>query len=224
MSELPDARGAQPLGYVQHRFPVRPEFRFVEPVTDVLHRDAHVESLADDREHDDALLMTVGEEDPYRPSLASPSPAPASDEEPDVQLDIPPRPLAEEEVASVRVESDMPPAPSEKAASPITVQPPSPAWGNAALLSPQAPAPAALARVLASAPPPSPRKLERANEEEVVCQLRGPAVARDGGGGCKGGVVEAEDSKEMVLEGVARRHSERAHCRLVDANRGLING
>jgi hypothetical protein len=171
--------------------PVRPEVRFVEPVMDVLHREALVESLADDREHDDALLMTVGEGDPYRPSPASPSPAPASDEKPDVQLDIPPCFLAEE-VASVRVESDMPPAPSEKAVSPITVQPPEPepAWGNAALLSPQAPAPAALARepsppvVLAPAPPPaakalfkkwqSPRKLERANEE-VVCQLRGPA-------------------------------------------------
>ncbi|KAJ7933013.1 hypothetical protein B0H13DRAFT_755517 [Mycena leptocephala] len=181
---------------------VRPEVRFVEPVTDVLHRDAHVESLADDREHDDALLMTVGEEDPYRPSPASPSPAPASDEEPDVQLDIPPRLHAEKEVASVRVESDMPPAPSEKTISPITVQPPSPAWGNAALLSPQAPAPAVLARepsppvVLAPTPPvakvlfnkwQSPRKLERASEEEVVCQSRGPAVARDRGGGRRGG-------------------------------------
>ncbi|KAJ7933011.1 hypothetical protein B0H13DRAFT_755490 [Mycena leptocephala] len=54
--------------------PVRPEVRFVEPVTDVLHQDVRVESLADDREHDDALLMTVGGEDPYRPSPASPSP------------------------------------------------------------------------------------------------------------------------------------------------------
>ncbi|KAJ7805462.1 hypothetical protein B0H14DRAFT_3771596 [Mycena olivaceomarginata] len=72
---------------------------FVEPVTDVLHRDAHVESLGDDREHDDdALLLAVGEEEPYRLSPASPSPAPKSEEEPDVQLDIPPRVLADEEV------------------------------------------------------------------------------------------------------------------------------
>ncbi|KAJ7846726.1 hypothetical protein B0H14DRAFT_3138700 [Mycena olivaceomarginata] len=41
--------------------------RFVEPVTGVLHRDAHGESLGDDREHDDdALLLAVGEEEPYR--------------------------------------------------------------------------------------------------------------------------------------------------------------
>jgi hypothetical protein len=41
--------------------------RFVEPVMGVLHRDAHGESLGDDREHDDdALLLAVGEEEPYR--------------------------------------------------------------------------------------------------------------------------------------------------------------
>ncbi|KAJ6565281.1 hypothetical protein DFH09DRAFT_471241 [Mycena vulgaris] len=84
----------------------------------------------------------------------------------------------------MRMEPDMPPAPSEKAVSPITVQPPSPAWGDAASLSPESPAPAALARepspppVIAPAPPPvakvsfkewqARRKLERAKEEEVA--------------------------------------------------------
>jgi hypothetical protein len=89
--------------------------RFVEPVTDVLHRDAHVESLGDGHEHDDrALLLTVGEEEPYRPSPVSPSPAPGSEEEPDVQLDIPPRVLADEEAVSVRVGPGIPSGLNEK--------------------------------------------------------------------------------------------------------------
>jgi hypothetical protein len=41
------------------------------------------------------------------------------------------------------------------------------------------------------------------------------AIARDRSGSCVRGVVEAEDGEQMVLEGVARGHCERAHRRLV---------
>ncbi|KAJ7933002.1 hypothetical protein B0H13DRAFT_1856610 [Mycena leptocephala] len=45
--------------------------------------------------------------------------------------------------------------------------------------------------------------------------IAGAAIARDRGGSCARGVVEAEDCEEVALEGVARGHSERAHRRLV---------
>jgi hypothetical protein len=65
------------------------------------------------------LLLSVGEE--YRPSPGSPSSAPKSEEE---KADAP-CVLTEEAVpAPVPVESDVPPAPGEQAASPVTVQPP----------------------------------------------------------------------------------------------------
>ncbi|KAJ7800210.1 hypothetical protein B0H13DRAFT_2297648 [Mycena leptocephala] len=165
---------------------VRPEVRFVEPVTDVLHRDAHVESLADDREHDDALLMTVGEEDPYRPSPASPVPRRRRT-----------RSLMSSSTSHcvfwlrrwrprLRLRGVTPPCYPLKL---WHLQPPA--------LAREPPPPV----VLAPAPPPvakvlfkkwqSPRKLERANEEEVVCQSRGRGCSAEQGwwlrGGCSGG-------------------------------------
>ncbi|KAJ7449324.1 hypothetical protein B0H11DRAFT_2078949 [Mycena galericulata] len=153
-----------------------PRVRFVQPVVDVLPHDEDVESLADEHKReqdDDALLMAVGEE-PYRPSLASPSPTLESSEELAVPLELAPRVLAERGAVSmpVPVESDMPPSPT------------SPAWGTAASLSPEVSAPAPLARdpspPRVGAPAPLPvaklsfkewqarRKLERAKEGEVA--------------------------------------------------------
>ncbi|KAJ7789343.1 hypothetical protein B0H14DRAFT_3891925 [Mycena olivaceomarginata] len=103
----------------------------------------------------------------------------AQEEPMDVDVDF--GVLAEEEAVSVPVpvESDVPPTPSEQAASP-----PSPAWGTAVSLSPEPFAPALLARdpspppAVAPAPPPvaklsfkewqARRKLQRAKEGEVA--------------------------------------------------------
>jgi hypothetical protein len=49
-------------------------------------------------------------------------------------------------------------------------------------------------------------------EDRIGLPVSGPGVARDGGRGGPGGVVEAEDSKQMVLEGVGGRRGRGGRC------------
>ncbi|KAJ6611609.1 hypothetical protein B0H10DRAFT_353328 [Mycena sp. CBHHK59/15] len=158
-----------------------PRVRFVEPVAVVPPKDAEVDPPPDvqspyhDNQHNAALLLDVGAEEPYRPSPEIPSPAPESDEEVQVTPKIAPRILGEKDASFVPAEPEA--VPSERGASPIAMPPPSP--GST---SPAAPAPQPLARE--PSPPPTAllvqppvvkvafkewqawRKLERAKEEE----------------------------------------------------------
>ncbi|KAJ7465490.1 hypothetical protein FB451DRAFT_1486924 [Mycena latifolia] len=82
----------------------------------------------------------------------------------------------------VPVESDVPPAPSEQAASPVTVQLPSPAWGSAASLSPEAHAGSSCARTI---PHSRRRPCTSSGLQGFVQGVAGAEEARaSGGGGC----------------------------------------
>jgi hypothetical protein len=85
---------------------------FIEPVADASPRDADVESSAEDVEdrelEEDLQLLSVGEQDTYRPSPPSPSPTPESEEEAEAPLGNVSCVLTEKAVsAPVPVESDV---------------------------------------------------------------------------------------------------------------------
>ncbi|KAJ7150597.1 hypothetical protein C8R46DRAFT_496039, partial [Mycena filopes] len=164
----------------------------VEPVVDVPLPDDDVntsptsdttERYAAEQEHDHALLMTVGDEEPYRSSPQSPSPAPESPSEGRVTPEPVPRVLEDEgtnldQPAASEMEEGETAREEEEVREPAAGAVAAPQAPAVSSMSPAAPAAAPLAREPTPPPPPAPvvkvafkewqarRKLERAKEEE----------------------------------------------------------